>query len=145
MDRQLCVDGVTVVYRNNRDYVLLIKRLHEPFKDCLALPGGRVDHDEDIDDAIIRESQEETNYGGTKHEWKKMTFRSNKIRDPRKYTTTCVYYRYICDFNIINSFKAGDDAKEILFIPIDEINNYEYAFDHKDILYEVMHNNCYVW
>ena len=42
------------------DRVLLIKRAHEPLKGQWSLPGGRVESGETLEQAIVREVQEET-------------------------------------------------------------------------------------
>ena len=57
----LTVDAV-IIYKSDVGLdVLLIRRAHEPFKDCWAFPGGYVNIDELIDNAVYRELEEETN------------------------------------------------------------------------------------
>ena len=40
--------------------LLLIRRKHDPFEGCFALPGGFVNPDETVDQAAKRELEEET-------------------------------------------------------------------------------------
>ena len=47
-----------VLWHDNK--VLLVKRGHNPGKGMWTIPGGYVDHDESIGDAVIREIKEET-------------------------------------------------------------------------------------
>ena len=53
---KLTVDGI--ILKNQK--ILLIRRKNPPFKDKWALPGGFVEYDEKVEDAIIREVFEET-------------------------------------------------------------------------------------
>jgi 8-oxo-dGTP diphosphatase len=53
----VCVDGLYV--RNG--LMLLLKRRLEPFKGCWCLPGGHVDENETLTQALKREFREETN------------------------------------------------------------------------------------
>ncbi|MEW6070773.1 MAG: NUDIX domain-containing protein, partial [Candidatus Thermoplasmatota archaeon] len=47
----LTIDGIV----SKGDQVLLVKRKREPFKGYYALPGGFVDYNEKVEDAVVRE------------------------------------------------------------------------------------------
>jgi ADP-ribose pyrophosphatase YjhB (NUDIX family) len=53
----VCVDGVYV----KDGKIFLLKRNVEPFKGCWHLPGGHLERNESLEDALIREFKEETN------------------------------------------------------------------------------------
>lgn len=42
------------------DKLLFVKRKKDPFKGSLSFPGGKVDVDEKVENAVTRELQEET-------------------------------------------------------------------------------------
>ncbi len=42
--------------------ILLIERGNEPFKNGWALPGGFIDMDETLEEAVVRELEEETGW-----------------------------------------------------------------------------------
>ena len=48
----LTVDALMLKYADNILELLLIKRKDEPFKDCWAFPGGFVDENERVEDAL---------------------------------------------------------------------------------------------
>jgi 8-oxo-dGTP diphosphatase len=68
MKKKYCYDyarpavtvDIIVVTREKRPRVLLIRRKHEPFAGCWALPGGFVDEGETVVQAARRELHEET-------------------------------------------------------------------------------------
>lgn len=53
----------------NNGSILLIKKARGPYKSLLDLPGGSLEHGEDIEDALIREIAEETGLSAKQVEW----------------------------------------------------------------------------
>ena len=51
---------VTAIIEFPNSKILLVKRATVPFKGCWALPGGRVDVGETVEQAAVREVKEET-------------------------------------------------------------------------------------
>jgi 8-oxo-dGTP diphosphatase len=58
----LTVDAVIFSKTDEGLKVLLIRRAKEPFTDCRAFPGGFVNIDEVIDNAVYRELKERPTY-----------------------------------------------------------------------------------
>ena len=56
----LTVDAVVFRINGDKPEVLLIQRKHDPYAGIWALPGGYVDMDETVEEAIVRELEEET-------------------------------------------------------------------------------------
>ena len=107
--------------------VLLIKRKNPPFEGMYALPGGFVDEDETVEAACIREAKEETNLD--LKNLKLIGVYSEPGRDPRGRTVTAAFLAEASDLSIL---KAGDDAKEVEFVPYQDA--LDLAFDHKKII-----------
>jgi len=125
----VAVDGLLL--RDVR--VLLIKRNKDPYKDHLAVPGGFVDFAESAEDAIVREMREET---GLEVRVKRIfDVRSGYGRDPRGHTISIVF---LLD-EIGGELKAGDDAAEADFFPLDAFKKLDVkaAFDHAEIIYDL--------
>jgi len=121
------VDAVIQVDDRN---IILVKRKYAPFKDKYALPGGFIKYNEDPEQAIIREVREETNLA-VKIVSKIGTY-DQKGRDPRgKIVSTAFKCRLAKDISML---QEGDDASRVLVIPIDQLKNLDFAFDHNHIL-----------
>ena len=54
------VDAAVFTHSSGKTKVLLIKRGREPYKGKWAVPGGFVNMDEELEDAVVRELEEET-------------------------------------------------------------------------------------
>ena len=124
----LTVDIIVLNTNNNQNYLLLIERKNEPFKNCWALPGGFVDQNEDLHASAVRELKEETNLNiQNLNQFK--TYGTPK-RDPRGHTVSVVYYSK--NNNLKQTALAGDDAKNLKWFNLNNLP--ELAFDHKKII-----------
>lgn len=111
--------------------ILLIRRKKDPFKNMLALPGGFVNDNERVEEAIIREVSEETTL-----EIKLLDILgvySDPNRDPRKHIMTTVFISEIKGDKSIEAL-AADDASEIVWIDLASVEKHTFGFDHKKII-----------
>ncbi len=107
--------------------VLLIRRGHEPFEGCYALPGGFVDVGETIEDGCRRELREET--GLTVGDLLLVGVYSDPSRDPRGHTVSAVFLSCLSK---PASAVAGDDAASAEWV--ENWQDEPLAFDHAQIL-----------
>jgi O-acetyl-ADP-ribose deacetylase (regulator of RNase III)/ADP-ribose pyrophosphatase YjhB (NUDIX family) len=107
--------------------VVIIKRSNPPFG--WALPGGFVDYGESLEDAVRREMKEETDLD--LEDLKQFHTYSDPGRDPRFHTVCTVFTAKGKGIP-----KAGDDAAGIKLINREELNDLDFAFDHRKILEE---------
>lgn len=105
--------------------IVLIQRSNPPFG--FALPGGFVDYNESLEDAVRREMQEETSLD--LEELRQFHTYSKPGRDPRFHTICTVFLA-----KGKGKPKAGDDAASLKVVKLDEIEKLNFAFDHKKIL-----------
>ncbi|WP_319480424.1 NUDIX hydrolase [uncultured Draconibacterium sp.] len=123
----LTVDAIVFVKSEVKTSVLLIERGREPFKNKWALPGGFVDMDEILEQACIRELEEET--GLQVDQMKQFRAYDAINRDPRHRTISVVYS---VELEEQRPVKGSDDAAQAKWFPIDDLP--ELAFDHAEIL-----------
>ncbi len=105
--------------------IVIIQRSNPPFG--WALPGGFVDYGESLEQAVVREAKEETSLEIT--DVKQFHTYSNPKRDPRFHTIGTVFTA-----RAEGNPKAGDDAAGLKVVSLKDINKYDFAFDHKQIL-----------
>lgn len=118
----LTVDGIII--QNKK--LVLIKRANPPYKGKFALPGGFVEYNETVEDAVVREIKEET---GLKTKIKSLSgVYSDPKRDPRGHTVSVVFELSVKG----GKLKSGSDAKEAKFFPLNKIP--KLAFDHDKIV-----------
>jgi 8-oxo-dGTP diphosphatase len=126
----LTVDAI-VFRKANIAEVLLIQRAQEPYKEMWAFPGGFVDMNETVEDAVARELFEET--GLNNINLKQFYTFSAIDRDPR-HRTISVAFIGMADSEAIAI--AGDDAKNAKWFSLDSLP--ELAFDHEEILEKIL-------
>jgi len=118
-----------IVFRRIKEeqFILLIRRLNEPFKGYWAIPGGFVDIDESLDAAAERELKEETGIENIRLQ-QFYTF-GDPLRDPRHRTISVAY----AGFDELNqTVSAGDDAADAEWFNLKELPLL--AFDHQKII-----------
>jgi 8-oxo-dGTP diphosphatase len=118
-----------VIFRLHEDVlkVLLIRRAFPPFKGKWALPGGFVNIDEALEDAALREMEEETGVRDVYLE-QLYTF-GNPKRDPRGRVITVAYFALISkDIEV----HASEEATHVAWYQVNKIP--DLAFDHEKIL-----------
>lgn len=108
--------------------ILLITRNKSVFIGKKAIPGGRVDENETIEQAAEREAREETGLEVIPKEI--LGVYSDPKRDPREQYISTVF---ICEIKE-GELKAGNDASEAEWFELNEINEDEMAFDHFKII-----------
>ena len=112
--------------------ILLVKRKNEPFKGYLALPGGFVNEGERVEEAARREVMEETSLDIEIVDILGVYLDPN--RDPRGHIMSTVFIGRISDNKEKFEPLAQDDAAEVVWIKLDEIDNTGLAFDHRKII-----------
>ncbi|MFW5946103.1 MAG: NUDIX domain-containing protein [Candidatus Natronoplasma sp.] len=118
----LTVDGVII----EEGELLLIKRRNPPFKGKYALPGGFVEYEETVENAVKREVEEET---GLKTGIDRLIdVYSSPDRDPRGHMISIAYLLEISGGDL----EGRSDAEIAELFDIQELP--ELAFDHEEIV-----------
>ena len=122
------VDAVVFRKNENNTEVLLIQRKNYPFEGMWALPGGFVDMDETVEEAVVRELEEETNLQFSN--LKQLHTFSSIGRDPSGRNISVMFYGIIQKEN--SCVRAGDDAKNAQWTDVNQLP--DLAFDHNEAI-----------
>jgi len=122
------VDVIIFTLRGDELQALLIRRRNPPFKGMWAIPGGFVSVDESLEEAALRELEEET---GVRDVYLEQLYTFGSLgRDPRGRVITVAYFALV-PADAVHPL-AGSDATETRWWPVYDLP--ELAFDHNDIL-----------
>ncbi|MCG8018781.1 MAG: bifunctional nicotinamide-nucleotide adenylyltransferase/Nudix hydroxylase [Candidatus Thiodiazotropha sp. 'RUGA'] len=132
------VDAVVV----QSGHVLLITRKAFPGKGQLALPGGFIQQQERLEEAMLRELREETRLkvpapvlmGSIRRQ---QVFDS-PYRSTRGRTITHVFYIELSPDTSLPKVRGGDDAKHAQWIPLASLDPRQMYEDHYDIIQEMV-------
>jgi len=122
------VDAAVFRFHRGRPQMLLVKRARQPFEGQWATPGGFVEMDEELEDAVARELREETGLSGIQLE--QMRTFGTVGRDPRGRQITIVFMGIL--EHCRPRLNAGDDAAEARWFDIDRLPQ-NMAFDHREV------------
>lgn len=122
----ITADGIVEIYIGGLFRgIVLIERLNPPHG--TALPGGFMDIGETIEACLKREMKEEI---GLDVEIERLLgLYSDPSRDPRFHTVSAVY---ICRADALP--QAGDDAKSVKLVALEELCQEQFVFDHGKII-----------
>jgi 8-oxo-dGTP diphosphatase len=122
----LTTTAIIEIYEDGKfEGIVLIKRGKEPFG--FALPGGKVEYGETVEEAVRREMREEVNLELS--DLKQFHVYSDPMRDFRHHSVEVTHVA-----KAYTKPMAGDDAADAFVVTLDEIPWDQFAFDHAQIL-----------
>lgn len=124
------VDIIIEIENLNQKKIVLIKRKNPPYG--WAIPGGFVDYGESLEEAAVREAEEETALQ-VKLIRQFHTY-SDPARDPRHHTIATVFIA-----SASGEPEGRDDAAEAAVFSKHEIPG-QMAFDHRKIIEDYFNN-----
>jgi 8-oxo-dGTP diphosphatase len=123
----IAVDGI--IFED--DKVLLIERIHEPYKGHSVLPGGFVEFGERLEEAIVREVFEET---GLRTKVIRFTgIYDDPKRDPRGHVITVPYILKRTGGKIRDS----SETRNVRFWPLNKLPR-NMAYDCRNIIKDAL-------
>ena len=137
---------IDCIFDINNQYTVLIKRKNDPFKGYWALPGGRIQDGESLEDAVVREVKEETGL--------EIKIKSRELPTPVKVLDNKTYLEQVRTYmgadprggaatvyavqvktdpkELSKILKNGDDAEDVRVCRLDMLP--PLAFDHEKAL-----------
>lgn len=124
-------DLVVLTLRERRLHLLLVRRGAEPYAGRWALPGGFTHVDEDVADAAYRELAEEAGVQREDVALEQLRTYGAPDRDPRMRVVSVAWLALGAG---LPEPRAGTDAAEARWVPVEEALGLDLAFDHAQIL-----------
>jgi len=125
------VDVVLLTVRDALLQVLLVERDTHPFRGRLALPGGFVQPDEDLDAAAIRRLEHETGVRRDVAHVEQLGAFGAPDRDPRMRVVSVAYLVFAPD---LPAPRPGPSTRSVTWAPVEQVDPGRLAFDHARVL-----------
>ncbi len=125
------VDVVLLTVREGQLQVLLVERDTHPFRGGLALPGGFVQPEEDLDTAAIRRLERETGVRRDVAHVEQLGAFGAPGRDPRMRVVSVAYLVFAPD---LPAPRPGPSTRSVAWSPVGEVDPARLAFDHATVL-----------
>lgn len=148
--RSIAVVGATFVKDNYKWYVLASQRgKGTPDKEYVGkwnLCCGYLDFDENGKKAIIRETKEETGVDISKDDVGLVSINTNPKKDKRqnvtlRYLTVLKKDKKFYEEQFSHKENEKDEVGEIKFIDIEDLDKYEWAFNHKNLISQIFNKH----
>ena len=125
------VDVVLLTVRGGALQVLLVERDTHPFRGALALPGGFVLPQEDLDAAAVRRLEHETGVRRDVAHVEQLGAFGRPDRDPRMRVVSVAYLVVAPD---LPAPSPGAGARWVDWVPVADVDTAALAFDHEHVL-----------
>ena len=125
------VDVVLLTVREGVLSVLLVERETHPFRGRLALPGGFVQPDEDLEAAAVRRLEAETGVRRSAAHMEQLGAFGDPRRDPRMRVVSVPYLVFAPD---LPAPTPGAGASWVAWVPVRAVEPERLAFDHAQVL-----------
>lgn len=135
------VDAVVTQSSN----VLLVRRKAAPGKGLWALPGGFIEQNESLEDAMLRELSEETRIDVPKGKLRNCIKKTKVFDHPKRSKRgRTITHAYLIELNephgVLPRVKGSDDAEKAKWIPYSELVDMRNQVfeDHADIIHHLV-------
>jgi len=125
------VDVVLLTVREGVLSVLLVERETHPYRGRLALPGGFVQVDEDLEAAAVRRLEQETGVRRSAAHMEQLGAFGDPRRDPRMRVVSVPYLVFAPD---LPAPTPGAGASWVAWVPVRAVEPDRLAFDHAAVL-----------
>jgi len=125
------VDVVLLTVRHDVFSVLLVERDTHPYRGKLALPGGFVAPDEDLDQAAVRRLERETGVRRDVAHVEQLGAFGAPDRDPRMRVVSVAYLVFAPD---LEAPAPGKGTRSVAWFPVGRVDACALAFDHDRVL-----------
>jgi 8-oxo-dGTP diphosphatase len=125
------VDVVLLTVRDGQAQVLLAERGTHPYLGALALPGGFVQPDEDLDTAAVGRLERETGVRRDVAHVEQLGAFGGPTRDPRM-RVVCVAYLVLAPD--VPPPVPGPGVRRLAWVPVADVDPDQLAFDHATVL-----------
>lgn len=146
ISRSCAASGYVFHYNGEKLYVLACKRGSgaPDYQGYWNVPGGYLDFDETLKECCAREIAEETNLTVNPNLLSLYMFCDDPISSNHQ-NISFHYWTFSEDFYFGQTIYAKgaeeNEIEDVCWIPIDELDNYEFAFNQKNIIRSIVLDN----
>lgn len=141
-DAKLCASAYAFVFKDNKILQTELKKGERPER-RLDIPGGHIDEGESAEQAVIRETFEETGVHVKNPKpvaYIKITTHEPKQENSRYPHPTGYMVFYLCDVENEEHFEGNEDTHGRVWLPFDELSKSVFCNENKILVEEIFKN-----